>query len=172
MEKNSHPTLFHPSFFLTILPPSPLSSSHLAASGPPSFSCCPPLILCCLFDFKQFPSNSCFQLRGRAVDILQAFCSGQGLASAQGWWLVQDRLQGNNFCISPWLRPERAGLHLALMLPLLFLLVNKRLVILLHWKYLFALTKRWAPLRHPSVGQSHGRDTDIQTWHNDLHSSG
>lgn len=52
------------------------------------------------------------------------------------------------------------------MLPLLFLLVNKRLVILLHWKYLFALTKRWAPLRHPSVGQSHGRDIDIQTWHN------
>lgn len=64
---------------LTSLPASP---SHSAASGLPSFSCCSPLILCCLFDFKQFPSNSCFQLRERAVDILQAQgWAGLGLGS-------------------------------------------------------------------------------------------
>lgn len=83
---------FPPHTLRSFLSPDSLASlpalpSHSAASGKPSFSCCSPLILCCLFDFKQFPSNSCFQLRGRAVDILR-HSGGQGSAFTHGWWLT------------------------------------------------------------------------------------
>lgn len=163
---------------LTSLPASP---SHSAASGLPSFSCCSPLILCCLFDFKQFPSNSCFQLRERAVDILQAQgWAGLGLGSRvmadPGTERDTVQLQGNNFCTELWLQPETGRVHLGLMLQLFFLLVNKRLLILLHWKRSFSLTQHWAsPNRKasqtPSVWQSYGRDIGIQTRHKGPHSS-
>lgn len=92
MGTNSQPRLFSPSFFLTLLPPFPLPSPF-TSWGLPSLCCCSPLILCCLFHFSQFPSNSCLQLTGRAVDILQAEgLAGLGLSS---WVMADPRSRGH-----------------------------------------------------------------------------
>lgn len=72
--------------------PSP-STSPFASCVLPSLCCCSPLILCCLFDFLQFPSNSCLQQKGRAVDILQAEgWAGLGLSS---WVMAGHRTRGH-----------------------------------------------------------------------------
>lgn len=112
------------------------------------------------------------------------FCrqsNGQGLASAHGWWLTPGpgdtrQPQGNNFYTGLWLWPETEGHHLILKLQLFFLLVNKRLLILLRWKRLFPLAKHRAlpsgkACQMSSVWQSYGRDIRIQTWHRHPHSS-
>lgn len=170
MGNNSHPSL---SFLQSFLSPDHLTSlpSPFRLLIPQPLACHPSaaalLILCCLFDFKQFPSNSCFQLRGRAVDILQArWWAGLGLSS----WVMDDprlsgiQLQGNNFCTGLWLWSETGGLHLTCP-SAVFLVSYKRLHILLRWKCLFTLTKHWSsPNRKGSRPPSYGRHAGTQVF--------
>lgn len=86
--RNSHPILYS----FSPEPPAPfLCPFHLPDSGLPSFSHCSPLILHCLLNFKQFPSNSCF-----SGEKEQWTCcrhgNGQGLALAAGEGCPQDRV--------------------------------------------------------------------------------
>jgi len=73
------------------------------------------------------------------VDILQAQqwagldLGSRLMADARTEWdTVQ--LRGNNFCSFSGYDLRHGGLHLTCMLQLFFLLVNERLLILLHWK--------------------------------------
>jgi len=141
---NSHPTpcsFFSPGPLASL----PLSLPHPPASSLPSFSGCSPLILRCLFDFKQFPSNSWLQQRGRAVDILQAQ-RWAGLGWAAGCWVSPG--QG-----ARWHQPATGGWHLTPRLAPFFFLLEKMLLILLHWKCLFVLTEITALIFTDNSGQ-------------------
>lgn len=111
---NSHPTVFSPSFLLTLSPPSPLC---LPIRQPPA---CHPSAAALLSSFAVFLTLS--SSLATAVFSWEkepwTFCKhrgGQGSASAHGWWLTPVsewdtvQLQGNNFCTELWLRPETGG---------------------------------------------------------------
>lgn len=118
---------------LTSLPPPPLPSP--AASCHPSAAALPSSSAVFLTFHSSLATAVCSW-----EEELWTFCrqrDGQGSPSAHGWWLAlgpgdTQQPQGNNFCTNLWLWPKTGEYHLILKLQFFFLLVNKRLLILLH----------------------------------------